>query len=213
MDAIHVINGTVIVQNSSGNDVLNILVSIVTAIILGIGLFLTRKEINNTKKAIEEEQKIRYVQLLNDLDRDLTEHEDKFYYAKTVDDVYGYAIGMINALDKIVHLYIKEAIKFETVDYFEDLFLFGLSLEEWLVKNEFMTQDEVLTSNWKELNEFCSRNGFRAIPEEQLPILAKFDQMIINEKKKKAVSEIQKEIENLQNQLAEIKKEVKKTKK
>lgn len=213
MDSIHVVNGTVIVQNSSGNDILNILVSAVTAIILGIGLFLTRREIMNTKDAVKEERKIRYVQLLNEFDKDLTERENKFSEAKTVEDAVGYSIDMINGLDRMVHLYIKEAIELETIVYFEDIFLFGLSLEEWIVKNELMTEDEVLSGNWKEFNEFCSRQGFHAIPQDQLPILQDFDQMIVDEKNMQSINEIREAIVDLQKQLAKIKKEVKQTKK
>ena len=126
----------------------------------------------------------------------------------------GYAIDVINALDRMAHLYDKGAITHETIDYFSDIFPLGLALEEWLVDNELMTEDEVRHGSWTEFNEFCGREGMVAMDKEELPTpLLNIDQLILEEETRRSLDGIRKEIEYSKRELEQMKKELTQMKK
>jgi len=55
-------------------------ISIVTAIILGIGLYINYKTLKNNESVIKDDRNIRYTHLVNDFDKDLTELKNAIRY-------------------------------------------------------------------------------------------------------------------------------------
>jgi hypothetical protein len=164
---VEVVNGTIqgIQQNTN---LTNLSISIVTAIILGIGLWFNWKQIKETKEALIEQQKVNYVQLLNDLDKDLTERMEKLNQAETVRGAIASATDILNALDRMAHLYHKKTIEIDTMNFFREMFAYGLSLEDWFLEKQIMTQDEI-DAGWADFNYWCGREGIKPLPKNELP--------------------------------------------
>ena len=96
--------------------------SIVVAIILGIGLFINWKATEASKLATEENSKVRYAQLLRDFDEDFKKILDKGSYIDTTEKAERYAVDYLNMLERIAYLNKKGKIPDDIAEYFSNYF-------------------------------------------------------------------------------------------
>lgn len=155
-----------LLQEAQNNYVLlGVLASAATAI--GAMVF-TYWQIKESKEALIEQRKVSYVDLLNDIDNDLTDRMDKLSHAGSTDEAVGYSTDLLNVLDRMAHLYHKGTVELDTLNFFHEMFSYGLALENWFIENQVMNQDEVILG-WRDFNEWCGRHGVIAVSRDELP--------------------------------------------
>jgi hypothetical protein len=139
-------------------------ISIITVGFLVMTYRLDVKSHKNTEKAMIENTKVTYAQIMRDFDQDLAKMEES--YVTDYDTGIEFSIHILLTLNRLVHLYEKKMIPHDIAHYFDNYFAYGLSLKHWMdkVHHNLGEKDK---KKFNEVEEWCNRQTPKIKPTDK----------------------------------------------
>lgn len=145
--------------SESDLSILAIAISAATAITLAITLMLNWK-------AIKEDSRIKYIQIIRDLDNDLFGKEEALM--NTLEEAETYAIRVLLTLSRIIYLHDAKKLPDDVVDYFRNYFAYGLTIKKWL-DDVYPDIGEEDRKKFSEVENWCKKRNIELAPFHDLP--------------------------------------------